>query len=166
MTNGTPKLAPPATAAEAERRFFDRYGGSAGSTWAAVQGFIGSNASKPTTIEGWIAVAESVRDQIRIIETAADEESPLFPLKPNNDMARLVTAFERIATALEKLSERPAPAVPASAKPKLEATFGPDGIPICPKHNRRMRESDFGGWFCTAKDDEGKNGRCGFKVKE
>lgn len=33
-----------------------------GSSWGAVQRFLGSKERKPTTIEGWIATAEAVRN--------------------------------------------------------------------------------------------------------
>jgi predicted kinase len=58
--------APPRDAAEAEQRFFMRYGEIVGgSDWASVQSFLRSRAPKPTTIEGWIAAAEAVRDRSR-----------------------------------------------------------------------------------------------------
>jgi hypothetical protein len=64
-TNGRAP-APPRDPAEAERRFFARYGEVVGGeSWAAVQRYLGSRAPKPTTVEGWIAAAEAVRDQSR-----------------------------------------------------------------------------------------------------
>jgi predicted kinase len=58
--------APPRDPAEAERRFFARYGEIiGGETWPAVQRYLQSRAPKPTTVEGWIAVAEAVREQAR-----------------------------------------------------------------------------------------------------
>jgi hypothetical protein len=58
--------APPRDPAEAEQRFFARYGEVVGGeNWAAVQRYLGSRAPKPTTVEGWIAAAEAVRDQSR-----------------------------------------------------------------------------------------------------
>jgi hypothetical protein len=57
---------PPRDPAEAERRFFARYGDTiGGENWAAVQRYLQSRAPKPTTVEGWIAAAEAVRDQSR-----------------------------------------------------------------------------------------------------
>lgn len=57
---------PPRDPAEAERRFFARYSEVVGgSTWGAVQGYLQSRAPRPTTIEGWIAAAEAVRDRAR-----------------------------------------------------------------------------------------------------
>ncbi|HEX9439397.1 MAG TPA: hypothetical protein VF909_06945, partial [Roseiflexaceae bacterium] len=64
-TNGRAP-APPRDSAEAERRFFARYGETiGGENWAAVQRYLQSRAPKPTTVEGWIAAAEAVRDQAR-----------------------------------------------------------------------------------------------------
>jgi hypothetical protein len=57
---------PPRDPAEAERRFFTRYGDIVGGeTWTAVQHYLQSRAPRPTTVEGWIAVAEAVRDRAR-----------------------------------------------------------------------------------------------------
>ncbi len=64
-TNGHGPM-PPRDPVEAERRFFSRYGEIiGGDNWNAVQRYLRSRAPKPTTIEGWIAAAEAVRDQSR-----------------------------------------------------------------------------------------------------
>lgn len=58
--------APPRDAAEAEQRFYARYAGViGGTTWSDVQRYLQSRAPRPTTVEGWIAVAEAVRDRAR-----------------------------------------------------------------------------------------------------
>jgi hypothetical protein len=55
---------PPRTPAEAERRFFARYGDQVGGQdWAAVRRYLSSRAPKPSTVDGWISVAETVRDK-------------------------------------------------------------------------------------------------------
>lgn len=54
----------PKTAEEAERRFFVRYGETVGTTWAAVQKFLGYRQPKPTTVQEWIEVAADVRAQM------------------------------------------------------------------------------------------------------
>jgi hypothetical protein len=52
----------PKTARDAERRFFTRYGQVIGGTsWEAVESFLGYTSPKPTTIEEWIDVAAEVR---------------------------------------------------------------------------------------------------------
>ena len=57
---------PPRDAAEAEQRFFTRYGEIiGGDSWDNVQSYLRSRAPKPTTVEGWIATAEAVRDRSR-----------------------------------------------------------------------------------------------------
>src|SRR5690606_32086702 len=57
---------PPRDPAEAEQRFFARYSEViGGDNWAAVQRFLQSRAPRPTTVEGWIAAAEAVRDRAR-----------------------------------------------------------------------------------------------------
>jgi predicted kinase len=57
---------PPRDSAEAEQRFFARYSETIGGTsWAAVQRYLDRRMPQPTTVEGWIAVAEAVRDRSR-----------------------------------------------------------------------------------------------------
>jgi len=55
-----------ADAAEAERRFYVRYAPIVGGeTWQDVQQYLGSQAPRPNTLEGWVAVAEAVKDKQR-----------------------------------------------------------------------------------------------------
>lgn len=57
---------PPKDAGEAEQRFFARYADVlGGSSWQAVQRYLGHLLPRPTDVEGWIAVAEEVRDKSR-----------------------------------------------------------------------------------------------------
>jgi hypothetical protein len=57
---------PPRDAAEAEQRFFTRYAEIiGGESWDNVQSYLRSRAPKPTTVDGWIAAAEAVRDRSR-----------------------------------------------------------------------------------------------------
>lgn len=57
---------PPRNAAEAEQRFYACYAGViGGTTWSDVQRYLQSRALRPTTVEGWIAVAEAVRERAR-----------------------------------------------------------------------------------------------------
>lgn len=62
--NGTANA--PRDAAEAEQRFFARYGTVVGGeNWNLVQRYLGESQPKPTTVEGWISIAEAVRDRER-----------------------------------------------------------------------------------------------------
>ncbi|NTW03816.1 MAG: AAA family ATPase [Oscillochloris sp.] len=57
---------PPKDANEAEQRFFARYADVLGDTsWQAVQRYLGLLLPKPSSVEGWITVAEQVRDKSR-----------------------------------------------------------------------------------------------------
>lgn len=163
MSNGTTA---PATASEAEQRFFKRYGEQTGTTWASVQGFLGKSVNKPTTVDGWIQIAEQVRDAIQI-ESFMDQPRHTTPAPTTAEpdtLGRIADALERIAAALER---QPAP---MAAAPKASSgdgvRWGDDGIPICVKHDRRMKVSQYGGYFCTAPDDSTNNGKCKVKVKE
>jgi hypothetical protein len=40
-----------------------------------------------------------------------------------------------------------------------------EAAPLCPKHQRAMKPGRGGGWFCSAKDDDGHNGYCSHRVK-
>lgn len=52
----------PKTAEEAERRFYARYGEMiGGTTWAAVQKYLGYRSPRPATIQEWIEIADEVR---------------------------------------------------------------------------------------------------------
>lgn len=56
----------PKNAAEAEQRFFGRYGAAiGGNDWTAVQAFLRTRAPKPTSVEGWIAAGEALRDKAK-----------------------------------------------------------------------------------------------------
>ena len=56
----------PQNAEEAEARFFNRYGSAIGGVdWPAVQTFLRSRAPKPTTVDGWIAAGEALRDKAK-----------------------------------------------------------------------------------------------------
>lgn len=56
----------PIDAAGAERLFFDRYSATlGGSDWPAVQQYLKSRAPKPSSVEGWRAAAEAVRDKAK-----------------------------------------------------------------------------------------------------
>lgn len=57
---------PPATPAEAEQRFFARYGDVVGGrSWQAVQRYLGHLLPRPASVEEWVSVAEEVRDRMR-----------------------------------------------------------------------------------------------------
>lgn len=50
----------PETAAEARERFFARYAPQVGSTWGDVQRYLGLRTPEPTTVEGWVVIAEAI----------------------------------------------------------------------------------------------------------
>jgi hypothetical protein len=62
----------PRDAAEAEQRFYARYGEViGGTTWQAVQRFLGHLLPRPTTIEEWIAVAAEILDRAKAAPVSA-----------------------------------------------------------------------------------------------
>lgn len=55
---------PPRTPAEAEQRFYARYGEIiGGESWLDVRAYLNYDAPRPRTIEGWIEAAEAIRDK-------------------------------------------------------------------------------------------------------
>lgn len=65
-SDGATTAHPPKDAAEAERRFFARYGEIIdGDDWNAVQRYLGSIQPRPTSVAEWITIAELVRDRSR-----------------------------------------------------------------------------------------------------
>lgn len=62
----------PKTVRDAERRFFARYANVVGgSTWEAVETYLGYESPKPATVEEWVEVASEVRARTGDAETAA-----------------------------------------------------------------------------------------------
>jgi predicted ATPase len=62
----------PKTAKEAERRFYARYGTSmGGTTWEAVEAFLGGPREKPKAIDEWYTIAGEVRDRLDPPDQAA-----------------------------------------------------------------------------------------------
>ena len=56
----------PKDPAEAEERFYARYGAVVGGrSWQAVQRYLGHLLPRPRSVEDWIAAAEEVRDRAR-----------------------------------------------------------------------------------------------------
>jgi hypothetical protein len=102
----------------------------------------------------------------------ADERGELFPAHyPKIELEttvlhegftfRVVFRDTSLADAVQVLQRRGCQAA-ASAPPAPPA---PTGDLTCPKHNRKLKPSQFGGYFCTAVDEDEPNGRCKYKVK-
>jgi hypothetical protein len=65
VDEGTPGERP-RTPEQAEARFWKRYGEViGGQSWPAVQRYLGRLDARPQSVDGWIAVAEEVRDRQR-----------------------------------------------------------------------------------------------------
>lgn len=138
MTSDTTIQAPtpalPSTPTDAERRFWTRYG------WPLLERALGS-FPRPTTVEGWISVAESVRDLL-----ATPASAPPAPVEPQA-MSRMAEALERMAEAMER-----APMATNGAGAQVQA-----GPPICEFHGA-MKESTAkpGTFFCPKRMGNGE----------
>jgi hypothetical protein len=79
---------------------------------------------------------------------------------------RVVFRDTSLADAVQVLQRRGCtPAAPLPASPAPNAPAAPNGDLICPKHQRKLKPSQFGGYFCTAADEDEANGRCRYKAK-
>jgi hypothetical protein len=57
-------------------------------------------------------------------------------------------------------------ATPArKAAERVQATYNSAGEPCCPKHNRALKEGQYG-LYCPAKDDTTERGYCALKFKD
>jgi hypothetical protein len=63
------------------------------------------------------------------------------------------------------------PAAPVQTTParkpaeRVQATYNGAGEPCCPKHNRALKEGQYG-LYCSAKDDSTERGYCALKFKD
>lgn len=81
----------PRDAAEAEQRFYARYAEQiGGTTWQAVQRYLGHLLPRPSTVEEWIAVGEELRERARQSPTA-----PAAPLTLASVAKALAAPFEQ-----------------------------------------------------------------------
>ena len=100
---------PPRDAAEAEQRFFARYGDVVGGqTWPDVQRFLGELQPKPADVPGWIAVAEQVRD-MALHGPPADPEPAADPNDPDHvalvaELQTMIAAAGSVGIALNPQS--------------------------------------------------------------
>lgn len=109
-------------------------------------------------------------------EPLADERGELFPAYyPKIELEttvvhegftfRVVFRDTSLADAVQVLQRRGC--TPAAPMPTTSASApaAPSGDLTCPKHQRKLKPSQFGGYFCTAADEDETNGRCKYKVK-
>ena len=61
----------PETTEEAEQRFYVRYAKQGVGTWLDVQRVLGRNRPQPATVEGWIGLAEDLRERLTAPKTLA-----------------------------------------------------------------------------------------------
>jgi|GEM_PF-676162 len=87
------------TVADAEARFFARYGETVGgTTWQVVQRYMGRLLPRPATVEGWITVAQEVRD----LAGARDLKAPADPRATAIDLLRrMIAAAERMGVTVQ-----------------------------------------------------------------
>lgn len=108
--------------------------------WAAFGGILHGTAGKPQTDAEWIAAGKQLRGLV--------------------DLDSLAQRFTAAANQ---------PAQPSTTRKRTQQAgsinYNSDGDPCCPIHDRPLKEGRYG-FYCSAKDPNGKNGYCDFKVKE
>jgi hypothetical protein len=67
----------PETADEAEQRFYVRYSKAGVTAWPDVQGLLGRNRPQPATVEGWVGLAEDLRERLSAPKTLAGVQADL-----------------------------------------------------------------------------------------
>lgn len=102
-------------------------------------------------------------------------EETLYGIAPMNDVDANTKALNRLAQAVEHLTltlidqrapqtVRP-PQAPLAALPPLQPVQVVANAPTCPKHgpDRVKASTKFAGFYCTAKDEQGPRGYCGWQ---
>jgi hypothetical protein len=115
----------PASAAEAEQRFFARYAEIvSGQDWKSVQVYLGSRAPKPRTVEGCISAAEAVRDihKARTTPAVDDTPAPTDADRPQDMIADVEGATPAEHATSHAVSHRSAPRPPRRTIPTAERT--------------------------------------------
>lgn len=51
------------------------------------------------------------------------------------------------------------------AQPRVEPGYSLDGSPVCPKHDKHLKQGQYG-LYCPAKDDSTERGYCNLKFKD
>jgi hypothetical protein len=161
----------PETAAEARDRFFVRYAAQVGGdTWAAVQRHIGLRIAEPTTVEGWIEVAETIRTRAAQVAPApaAPTGSPALRFsfevraKIGEVEGPLTISGDRLQDVLKAVQLLPQTPGLNLVEVARDWRTLPDGTPICPKHSVPMRKREKQGdeWYSHSVEVNGKQCYC------
>jgi hypothetical protein len=111
--------------------------------WAAFGPILFGAPRAPQTSEEWIAAGKQLR---------------------------ALTQLDQLATRLEAAStqpQRPAARPAQRGKTGEEGSiyYDGEGRACCPIHEKPLKEGRWG-YYCSCKDERGKNGYCDFKTKE
>lgn len=161
----------PETAAEARERFFARYAPQVGSTWGDVQRYLGLRTPEPTTVEGWVVIAEAI-----IAKAAQPTPAPAalrfsfeVRAKVGDVEGPLTISGDRLQDVLKAVALLPQTPNLSLVEVARDWRTLPDGTPICPKHNVPMRKREKQGdeWYSHSTEINGKQCYCkGYAGKE
>lgn len=107
--------------------------------WVRYGPYLFGQSRRPQTAQEWLDAAR----QIRGLQT----------------LDELAERLETAATASQKLQQRQRVAQAG------DIHYNKAGEPCCPIHERPLKQGKFG-YFCSAKDERGKNGYCDFRAKD
>jgi len=114
----------PATAEEAETRFYTRYSSQGVATWSGVQTLLGRNRPRPATVPDWIALAEDVREKLSASPTTLREAAAALTAPFSLDQV----AIKPGATTKDKTRALALPYVDLRTyQDRLDAVVGPEG---------------------------------------
>jgi hypothetical protein len=114
----------PATAEEAETRFYARYSSQGVATWSGVQTLLGRNRPRPASVQDWIALAEDVRERLSANPTTLREAAAALTAPFSLDQV----AIKPGATTKDKTRALALPYVDLRTyQDRLDAVVGPEG---------------------------------------
>jgi hypothetical protein len=114
----------PATAEEAETRFYARYSSQGVATWSGVQTLLGRNRPRPASVQDWIALAEDVREKLSASPTTLRDAAAALTAPFSLDQV----AIKPGATTKDKTRALALPYVDLRTyQDRLDAVVGPEG---------------------------------------
>jgi hypothetical protein len=113
-----------------------------GRFWSKFGPLLFGQARKPATADEWIAAGRQLKGAIDLEALAA----------------RLETAANKPVAAAQRPQAR------RNTAQDGDVYFNGDGVACCPTHERPLKEGRYG-FYCPAKDPNGKNGYCDFRAK-
>lgn len=160
----------PTTPAEAEQRFFARYGAViGGGDLTAVQRYLNMRVLTPATVDAWIDLGKAVAErQAQPAPAAAPRPAPALRFsfevraKVGQVEGPLTISGDRLQDVLQAVQLLPRTPGLELVEAGREWRTLPDGTPICPKHGVPMRKREKQGdeWYSHSVEVGGRACYC------